>query len=139
MNDPVTRTRYHVIEAYRRSNADPISLCRGDAILVGREYDGDPEWRDWIWCENQKGKKGWVPRSFITIRGSTGTARENYSACELSVQKGETLSVIEILNGWARAQNASGETGWVPLRNLEPQAASKHDPTCRKRPICSKP
>ena len=137
MNDRVTRTKYHVIKAYRSSNADPISLRKGDPIRVGRAYDGDPEWQDWIWCENQTGKGGWVPRNLITIRGSTGTAQEDYCACELCVQGGETLNAIEVLNGWIRAQRSNGETGWVPLRNLEPQAAPKPAPTCRERKPCS--
>lgn len=133
MNARVIRTKYHVIKAYRSSNADPISLRKDDAIRVGREYDGDPEWQDWIWCENQTGKGGWVPRNLIAIRGSKGTAREDYCACELCVQRGETLNAIEVLNGWVRAQRSNGETGWVPLRNLEPQAAPKPDPTFRER------
>jgi len=121
MNDRATRTRYHVIKAYRSSNADPISLHKGDAIRIGQEYHGDPEWQDWIWCENQNGKGGWVPRSHITILGSTGAAREDYCGCELSVQKEETLNVLEILNGW------------VPLRILEPLAAPEPDPTSWER------
>jgi Variant SH3 domain/SH3 domain len=129
MNTRVTRTSYRVIKDYRRSNADPIRLHKGDPIRVGRGYDGDPEWPGWIWCENQKGKGGWVPRSLITINGSTGTAREDYNARELCVQRGETLIVIAVLNGWARARRTNGETGWVPLRNIAPQGAPKPDPT----------
>lgn len=129
MSARVTRTYYRVIKDYRSSNPDPISLQRGDAIRVGRVYDGDPEWQDWIWCESQNGKGGWVPRSLITIHGSAGTAQEDYNARELCVQRGETLIVIAVLNGWARARRTNGETGWVPLRNIAPQGAPKPDPT----------
>lgn len=128
MNASVNPTQYCVIEDYRRTNADPITLQKGDPVCVGREYDGDPEWQGWIWCVCQNNKGGWVPRSLLTIRGSSGTARAAYSARELSLPKGEILGVIEIVNGWARARRSNGETGWVPLRNLEPQKPSEPDP-----------
>ena len=70
-------------------------------------------------------KEDGVPRSLMTILGSTGTAREHYSARELSIHKGETLNVIAILNGWAWSRRTNGESGWVPLRNLEPHPVSK--------------
>ena len=129
MSARVTRTCYRVIKDYRSSNPDPISLQRGDAIRVGRVYDGDPEWQDWIWCESHNGKGGWVPQSLITIHGSAGTAQEDDTARELCVQRGETLIVIAVLNGWARARRANGEIGWVPLRNIAPQGAPQPDPT----------
>ena len=125
MSDQTATSRYRVVKSYRSSNADPIILRKGDTVRVGHDYEGDPEWKDWIWCESKTDKGGWVPRSLITIRGSTGTAREDYSACELNIQKGETLNVIAILNGWAWSRRTNGESGWVPLRNLEPHPVSK--------------
>jgi len=136
MNTRVTPTRYRVIKNYQRSNADPIILHKGDPIRIGREFDGDPEWQGWIWCESQTGKGGWVPRTLITIRGSTGTAREDYNASELCVQKGEALNILEVLNGWTRARRANGETGWVPLRNLESPVAPKPDPNSQEHASC---
>jgi hypothetical protein len=125
MSDQTTTSRYRVVKSYRSSNADPIILRKGDTVHVGQDYDGDPEWKDWLWCESNADKGGWVPRSLMTILGSTGTAREDYSARELSIQKGETLNVIAILNGWAWSRRTNGESGWVPLRNLEPHPVSK--------------
>jgi hypothetical protein len=125
MSDQTATSRYRVVKSYRSANADPIILRKGDTVHVGQDYDGDPEWKDWLWCESKADKGGWVPRSMMTILGSTGTAREDYSARELSIQKGETLNVIAILNGWAWSRRTNGESGWVPLRSLEPYPVSK--------------
>jgi hypothetical protein len=48
-------------------------------------------------------------------------AREDYTARELSVQPEDILMVDKILNGWAWARRSDGETGWVPMRHLQPQ------------------
>jgi len=122
MKNHVVQTTYRVVEAYHRSNDDPIVLHRGDPVKVGREFTDDPGWPGWIWCENTAGQGGWVPKRLLKIMGSHGTALADYTARELSIQPEERLMVDKILNGWAFARRLDGDTGWVPMRNLQPQS-----------------
>ena len=116
-----TSTLYRVIAPYQSTSEYPIVFKQGDTVDVGRSYDGNPEWKDWVWCKNRIGQQGWVPRDLLTISGTYGKALEDYNARELSVDSGNTLEVLRIINGWAWARTSLGETGWVPLRDLEPQ------------------
>ncbi len=104
-----------VIEAYTSQFSDPIIMRTGDALALGRE---DDEWPGWVWCTSSAGKSGWVPESFIQKQGQTGVARCDYDARELSVQIGDLLDLHELVNGWYRATDLSGQTGWVPERNI---------------------
>ena len=44
---------------------------------------------------------------------------ENYIARELSVVKGDSLHVEQLLNGWYWVRNVTDQTGWVPQENIE--------------------
>jgi len=41
-----------------------------------------------------------------------------YTATELSVEEGETVSVLLVESGWGWATSESGQSGWVPLECL---------------------
>jgi hypothetical protein len=58
-----------VIEDNDPTYPDPIQVDREDLLIVGQE---DFEYPGWIWCENQHGKVGWVPKDCIdtTATGS---------------------------------------------------------------------
>jgi uncharacterized protein YraI len=112
-----TRT-YRVIKEHISTYPDPIVLKKGERIVVGMEYDKDPEWEGWIWCENINGKKGWAPKQYLKIAGNTGIVRCDYSANELTVKVGEEIIVYKTENGWAWSRNSIGELGWVPLKNI---------------------
>ena len=130
MPDRLIKTTHVVVNAYQSSVVVPITLQKGDTIRVGQTYEGDPDWRGWVWCENDAGQSGWVPEALIAKRGAMGRVLGDYTARELSVPKGETLCVIRMLNGWAWARRINGETGWVPLRHLQPIAgnrSNRHD------------
>ncbi len=107
-----------VIEDFHSTNEEPIFIKKGEAVLVGNEYSGNPDWKNWRWCENKTGKRGWVPEQLLSITGNTGTAQTDYSAKELSVLVGDELVVYRKLNGWAWCEKMFGEFGWVPLRHL---------------------
>ena len=112
---------FRVITPYLSTSIDPIRLHRGDRVMVGRDYDGNPEWNNWTWCVNLNGQQGWVPRDLLKISGAHGEALEDYNARELSVDRNDAVEVLKIINGWAWARDTRGETGWVPLRDLEPK------------------
>ena len=114
-------THYVVTSAFETTNPDPISFKAGELIKVGQKFTDDPEWTNWIKCENAMGKSGWTPLEVLRIDGEWATAVIDYTAHELTVAIGDCLVVAQLLNGWAWACTESGEWGWVPARNLERQ------------------
>lgn len=106
-----------VIESWTASYPDPIDLAKDEPVtLDGRSdcWDG----HIWLWAKNRAGKEGWIPDCLIA-----GTdpprATEPYSALELTCQKGETLAANRVLHGWAFCSSRRGQSGWVPLRNIQ--------------------
>ncbi len=108
--------QYRVLVPYRSAYPDPILFQKGEKIRIGREFSGDPDWKDWIWCEGENRNTAWVPKQFID---GNGFCRRAYNARELTILTGEILTVTEIVNGFGWAQKADGQTGWVPMKNLE--------------------
>ncbi len=105
-----------VIADWQVKDSDPLILRAGEGVTLGQH---DTEWPGWIWCINDAGKSGWVPEQYIEAHGSEGVARYDYTAVELAVNVGDELLVGQRLKGWAWCTNASGQSGWVPERNLE--------------------
>lgn len=109
-----------ITRAHQPPDREPIVLSPGDGVVVGELFAEDPEWPGWVWCTSRdSGASGWVPKPVLEIAGANGTAKEPYTSHELAAGPGETVTVHRHLNGWAWCSNASGETGWVPDRNLE--------------------
>lgn len=113
--------RYLVIQDYTSEYPNPITFAKGAPLVVGKRYEGPEGWDDWFFCRTPGQESGWVPAQVIEIiSGDTAQAREDYTARELTVQKGEQLLGGRVLNGWAWCENpASSESGWVPLANLQ--------------------
>ncbi|EBF3114969.1 hypothetical protein FHL56_22115 [Salmonella enterica] len=60
---------------------------------------------------------GWVPGQILDRDG--GLAKEDYTARELEVRKGDELVGLKSLNGWMWCERLSdGQSGWVPLSLL---------------------
>jgi len=107
-----------VIVEYQTFYADPISVNAGETLQVSEKVDyweDNPDW-EWIWCTDQRGKSGWVPRNCIDFKAveTTGFARYKYTARELSVTIGEELVVEREESGWLWCINQQGRSGWVP-------------------------
>ena len=104
-----------VIEDNDPTYLDPIRVAQRDLLIVGKE---DSEYPGWIWCENQQGKGGWVPKDCIESVGSESRAKYDYSAVELRARTGERLFPIESKYGWVLCSNSAGEKGWLPLAKV---------------------
>ncbi|NEZ58136.1 SH3 domain-containing protein [Adonisia turfae] len=113
--------RYLVTQDHTSEYPEPITFTKGAPLTVGERYEGSEGWKDWFFCSTPGQESGWVPAQIIEIiNGNTARARENYTARELSVQKGDLLLGSRALNGWVWCENpASSESGWVPLSNLQ--------------------
>jgi hypothetical protein len=59
-----------------------------------------------------------VPEDWVETEGQFCVLERPYTATELSVEEGETVTVLLVESGWAWATNESGQSGWVPLEYL---------------------
>ena len=106
---------YLTVAAYTASQNNPIEISKGDMLIVGEEYKGNPNWVSWIKCAHiLTGKESWVPKQLIKIIGSEGIALSDYSAKELTVGKGVRVEIQKSMSGWSWCRTESGEEGWLP-------------------------
>lgn len=106
-----------VTKAHKAIYADPITMHTGDVIEVSGKEDNWQGWI-WLWCTNQQGKSGWVPRGFVTQVDGIWKAGYDYSALELSVGIDERVIVLQKESGWLWCTKQNGESGWVPAENV---------------------
>ncbi|GAA0371335.1 SH3 domain-containing protein [Caldalkalibacillus horti] len=113
--------KYIVIKKHRTNYSDPITLVKGQFIIVGEKYIGPEKWDNWYFCTTSENKiGGWVPGQLIDLRGAEGIILEDYTARELDVNKGEKLVGLKELNGWIWClRTLNSEEGWVPKENLK--------------------
>ena len=62
-----------------------------------------------------------MPESWLEKKGERCVLQRDYTATELSVEEGETVTVLLMESGWGWATNESGQSGWVPLECLDAQ------------------
>ncbi|WP_080419129.1 SH3 domain-containing protein [Burkholderia ubonensis] len=112
---------YVVTKPHRSEYPNPITLNKGDPLVIGEKYQGPEGWDDWFFCTTPGQAGGWVPLQVIErLDDGTGRALEDYTARELDVDAGEMLIGSRTLNGWVWCERVSrDDAGWVPLRNLE--------------------
>jgi len=110
---------YRVITEYISPYPDSILFHEGESVHMGKESVDDPEWKNWIRCKGDGGKEAWCPGEYVDILGDTGIFIRDYDAKELTVHKGEILSVGEQVNGFGIAVKDNRESGWVPMKFLE--------------------
>ncbi len=114
-----TSQTYCVTKAYKAVYPDPITMRADDMIEVSDKEDDWQGWT-WVWCTNQGGKSGWVPKGYV-IQDKKGIwrARYDYSAMELSVEVEERVEVSQQESGWVWCTNERGASGWVPVENVD--------------------
>jgi hypothetical protein len=110
--------RYRVVKSYHSPYIEPLTMRQGERL---RWESRECEWPGWIWCTTESGESRWVPESWVEKEGEFCVLRRDYTATELSVEEGETVTVLLMESGWGCAINESGESGWVPLVHLEPK------------------
>lgn len=118
----MTTPTHVVIEEHTSEFPNPITFRKGAPLTVGEEYAGPEGWANWLHCETEGQGGGWVPAQIIErTGGTTARALEDYTARELDVRPGDSLTCSRTLNGWAWCEKLdSSASGWVPLDNLEP-------------------
>ena len=115
----MTKSRYKVIKDYESPYPVSIIFHKGEKVKVGKKFEGTPDWKNWVWCEGENGKKAWVPEHYLSSDGRNGVFNREYDARELSVRVGEILNVSEIVNGFGMSEKPDGTSGWVPMKNIK--------------------
>ena len=104
-----------VVSAYRSAYPDPLILKHSDSVTIKKE---DPEFEGWLWCTDESGKCGWIPREWLTINGDSATLVRDYSATELTVSEGEILIIVLEESGWVLCEHPTAGMGWLPSKTI---------------------
>lgn len=118
--DPERKGR--VTKDYQAEFADPIAVEAGETFVVSERtstWEDNPAWV-WLWCTDQRGKSGWVPKNIIQMNadGQTGTTLAAYNARELTVTAGQELRIEQEESGWFWCCDQQGKYGWVPISHM---------------------
>ena len=110
--------QWKVIVDHKAIYPDPISVKQNENItLSGREDNWDGH--RWLWAIAENGREGWVPDDLpIMISRKIAQCAYEYSAAEISVKPGDTLTGTIQRHGWLWCQNEDGTQGWVPIKCL---------------------
>jgi hypothetical protein len=112
---------FRVIKPYQTPFSDPLIARKGERLSFERR---ESEWEGWIWCTCTSGRSGWVPENWVQIKDRYCVLQRDYTAAELSVGNGETITADILESGWAWATKESGDSGWIPLKHLSPDPGS---------------
>ena len=110
---------YRCIKEYRSPYPDSIAFIKGERVLIGEEYEGDPDWIDWIRCQAPDRREAWIPKSYLVINGDEGSLVRDHDALELSLSIGDVVEISEIVKGFGLAEKNDGRRGWAPMNHLE--------------------
>jgi hypothetical protein len=107
-----------VTTAHKATYAEPIRLKEGEFVTIGPE---DIDYPGWIWCTDNFGTSGWVPKSVLNIVDGDehASARKEYDARELTVAVGDRLTVHFEESEWIWIETEDGRQGWVPKSCIE--------------------
>lgn len=107
-----------VTTAHKATYAEPIRLKEGEYVSIGPE---DIDYPGWIWCTDNFGTSGWVPKAVLDIADGAAhaSARKAYDAIELTVTVGDQLTLMEEESEWVWCETADGRQGWVPKSTFE--------------------
>ncbi|MDQ2888295.1 MAG: SH3 domain-containing protein [Chloroflexota bacterium] len=124
MNQPQTdpERKGWVAKDYQAEFPDPIAVEAGEAFAVSERisvWENNPAWI-WVWCTDQQGKSGWVPKTIIQMDadGQTGSTHAAYNAIELTVKAGQKLTIEHEESGWFWCRDQQEKHGWVPLSHV---------------------
>lgn len=78
---------YIVNEDFTSQYKIPVNLVEGEKVKTGERFYDDPDWPGWIWCENQRGEKGWVLERVLKIDYDNATVLENFAIESLKLKR----------------------------------------------------
>ena len=96
----------------------PLTAKKGD-VVEGLERK--TEWEGWLWCRDNSGTHGWIPKTYLDPVSESGHFQflQDYNARELTIDEGQEVIVLDEESGWAWVRTPLGEEGWIPLEKLQ--------------------
>lgn len=104
---------------YERPYEDPIALKAGDAVTIDAERTATTDILGWCWCTGPDGREGWVPDAWLVLCEGVHRINRDFSALELTIQRGERLTLQYSESGFVFVTKADGSSGWIPDACLE--------------------
>ena len=108
--------RARVIAEHRSPDRPEIRVSAGDSVTLGER---DSDWPQFVWATLAQGLGGWIPAALFDRDTGAATALSDYDTRELATRIGESITVHYQQEGWWWAENASGQSGWIPARAIE--------------------
>ena len=100
-----------------RDHIETVRFTQGELLAIGHRNQQYPVF---IWVATEQGLHGWAPETYLQMSGpNEAVALRDYDAGQLTVVAGETLEVLDSVEGWLRCRNAARVTGWVPEGDVE--------------------
>lgn len=108
--------RARVIAAHRAPDRPPIQVSTGDSVTLGER---DSDWPQFVWTTLAQGLGGWIPAVLFDRDSGEATALGDYDTRELDTEIGDVITLHYEQEGWWWAENANGDSGWIPARAIE--------------------
>ena len=112
--------RYKAVKEYNDAPPNPISISRGEELVLVEESDPSGDWPNWVYCKGDN-KEGWVPKQIVDAEGEKLISSEDYSAKEHDLKTGDILISTKELNGWiwSHKEQEPDMWAWAPLNHLQ--------------------
>ena len=104
------------VSTTRSYGVSAIQVSAGDSVTLGER---DSDWPQFVWTTLAQGLGGWIPAALFDRDTGAATALADYDTRELATRIGESITVHYQQEGWWWAENANGESGWIPARAIE--------------------
>jgi uncharacterized protein YgiM (DUF1202 family) len=105
-----------VITEYISAFPEPLLIKKGESLRIENKKS---EWPGWVWCINNDGNEGWIPKSYLKLKGKQYIVIKDYDATELTVSKGQELLIEKEESGWIWVSDKKDNQGWIPLENVK--------------------
>lgn len=99
---------------YLAPYVDPIAVVEGDIVVPDNERTKETDFLGWTWCSGPDGRQGWVPDTWMELRSGAWTMLRDFAALELSVVKGERITLEFSESGFVFGRTDDGRSGWLP-------------------------
>ncbi len=108
--------RARVIAAHRAPDRPAFRVAAGETVTLGGR---DSDWPQFVWATLAQGLGGWLPTTLFDRQSGEATVLQDYDTRELDTAVGEIVTLHYPQDHWWWAENAAGESGWIPARALQ--------------------
>lgn len=107
-------TRAVAVRDYEAPYPDPLAVGARALLQVDEARSHETDIMGWLWCRAEDGREGWAPEGWLDGDGPTRRIVRDFDARELTVRKGDRLTLLFAESGFVLCRNARGDQGWLP-------------------------